>query len=306
MTSPQRRVALWIIVLCAVLAAHCAKSDQAEKQAPAGAEMEDATLATKAEKSKAAAPAAPGKVRQSSDESAANKRDDADRGLQSFMIAPMDLAKERLLEYRITLTYECKDLNRARQELLGIIAKYGYIRSSSATTETRNPSLDADLSVKEALLYDALRDFERLGILLNESITATDHTEGMVRQERTMKREQLRTARKNQSMGQVAPANYNWAEREASLERSENALDAAEHARWQIRDRVAWAQVHINLRGPVAPDYIDVPPYRNAFVGLANLLLRLVYVTIYLLPFIAIIAAIVWKRQSIRSIFKRT
>jgi hypothetical protein len=233
------------------------------------------------------------------------KKDASRPGLIGHFLAPMEFARERLLEYRVDLTYESKELMTSRRELLGIVGKYGFIKGGSSSLENKIPLAVSDVYVKSDKLYEVLQELDRVGTLLAENITVTDHTEEMALQERTVKREQLRIGRKNAASAQVAPATKNWNDIESSLAQSEDKLDASEHAKWKIRDKVAWAWIHVNLKGPDQPERITVPRYTDAFVGMINILLGLLYVIIYILPFVVIAGLIVWKRKQIAAIFRR-
>ncbi len=233
------------------------------------------------------------------------KQHDTGRGIQYPFYTKFDKIPGRQLEYRVDLNFETKDLFSSRQKLLEIVKKYGFIRSSTSSIETSNIFLSAHIAVKSSELYDALLDLQNLGVLLNERISVTDHTEEMVLAERKIKREQLRIARKNRAIDQVAPGAKSWTEREQSLERSEDELDKKEHDQWKIIDNVYWADVHLYIRGPVTADTIEVPRYQNALIGLLNGFLTFLYGLIYLVPFL-VIALIIWiKRDRIRNMFKR-
>jgi hypothetical protein len=234
-----------------------------------------------------------------------DKKDTGRPGLIGHFLAPMEFARERLLEYKVDLTYESGELMRSRRELLGIVAKYGFIKGGSASLDDKVPLAVSDVYVKSDTLYEALQEFDRVGTLRAEHISVTDHTEEMALQERTVKREQLRIGRKNIASAQVAPAAKNWSDIESSLAQSEDKLDASEHAKWKIRDKVAWAWIHVNLKGPDQPERITVPRYTDAFIGMINILLGLLYVIIYSLPFAVIAGLIVWKRKQIAAIFRR-
>ncbi len=235
-------------------------------------------------------------------EAAPGRKDENRGGLIGHFLAPMDFAKERLLEYRVDLTYESGDLLKSRKELLGIVAKYGFIKQAGASLEDQPPVVVSDVLIKSDRIYETLQELDRVGTLVSENISVTDHTEEMALQERTVKREQLRIVRKNAAAGQVAPAAKNWSEIDNSLTQSEDRLDAAEHGKWKIRDKVAWAWIHVNLKGP---DRISVPNYFNAIVGMVNFLLRLLWVVIYLLPLAAIAGLIIWKRKALAALFRR-
>ena len=234
-----------------------------------------------------------------------SKKTEKKQGLVTHFIAPMDYAKERLLEYSVKLTYESHNLLKSRRELLGIISKYGFIKNSTSSVERKNTYMNTGVYIKTDLFYDALRDFEVLGILLNERITVNDHTGNMVLNERKVKREQLRIKRKNRAVGQVTSRSKTWKDTEGSLEKSEDALDRSEHEKWKIKDKISWAFVHLYLKGPRTPDTVEVPDYSNAFVGMINLMLKVFYLVINILPFIIFLILIIWKRKSIGRIFSR-
>jgi hypothetical protein len=226
-------------------------------------------------------------------------------GLDVNFLAPMDKAKGRLLEYSVNLAYETENILESRRKLLELVARYGFIKTSSAVTDTRRPFVNAEIMVKTDLLYEALKDFESLGILKNENISVIDHTENMVLSERSVRRENLRIDRRNRAMGQITAQNRNWQGVEQNIEQSEERLDQAEHGKWQIQDKVAWVRVQVSLAGPDQPNRVDVPLYRNALIGLLNLFLRLVYLLIWLAPFI-VLGIVVWRyRGRILGLLKR-
>jgi len=235
-------------------------------------------------------------------EAAPGKLNEGGVGIIGHFLEPMEFAKERLLEYRIDLTYESGNLQKSRHELLAIVSKYGFIKDANTSLQDQPPEVVSDLFIKSEKIYEALQELDRVGTLVSEQISVTDHTEEMVLQERTVKREQLRVARKNTAAGQVTPAVKSWSEIDNSLTLSEDKLDAAEHGKWKIRDKVAWALIHVNLKGP---DRITVPKYFNAVVGMINFLLKLLWIVIYLIPFMAVAALIIWKRKAIAGIFRR-
>ncbi|MBN1533213.1 MAG: DUF4349 domain-containing protein [Spirochaetes bacterium] len=226
-------------------------------------------------------------------------------GLDVNFLAPMDKAKGRLLEYTVSLSYETENILESRRKLLELVSRYGFITHSTAVADTRQPFVNAEVMVKTELLYEALKDFESLGLLKNENINVIDHTEGMVLNERRVQRENLRIMRRNRAMGQLTAQNKNWEAVEQNIEQSEERLDQAEHGKWQIQDKVAWVRVQVSLRGPDLPNRIDVPLYRNAFIGLLNLTLRLVYLLIWLAPFI-VLGILIWRyRGRLLGILKR-
>ena len=233
------------------------------------------------------------------------KSENAANGLDSHFIIPFDFAQERLIEYTVNVTYETDNLLISRKRLLEIIGKYGFIKSSSASTETSNPTSNTEIQIKAEKLYDALRDLEEIGILKSELIRTNDHTENMILSGRKVRRENIRIIRRGRATRNVSTASKNWAQIENALQNSEDKLDAAEHQKWKIRDKVSWASVNIFLKGPESPNRVEVPLYRNAFIGLANFFLNLLYVIIWLVPFVLIFILFWLNRNRIISVFKR-
>ncbi len=227
------------------------------------------------------------------------------KGLPSHFITPLEQARERLLEYRINVTYESKDVIKSRQDLLAIISRYGFINSSRASTEGKYPYASVELSIRADTLFTALLDFEKIGAMLSETITVIDHTENMVLQEITVKRELLRTLRKSNAISASAPGAKTWVEQDASLSKTEDSLDRAELEKWKIKDRINWAKIHIYIKGPQMPDSIEVPNYGNALVGAVNGVLTFLYAVLYALPLIIIIGVMVWKRGAIKGLLRR-
>lgn len=286
---------LSVLVVCALVLIPSVSCKKAESPQEAGA---PASIERNAEEAKSVADESV----DAKEGQAPGRKDEARGGLIGHFLAPMEFAKERLLEYRVDVTYESGNLQKSRQELLGIVAKYGFIKQAGTSLEDQPPAVSSDLLIKSEKIYDALQDLDRVGTLVSENINVTDHTEEMMLQERTVKREQLRIGRKNTASVQVAPAAKNWSDIENSLTQSEDRLDAAEQSKWKIRDKVAWAWIHVSLKGP---DRISVPNYFNAVVGMVNFFLRLIWVVLYLLPLIAIAGVVIWKRKAIAAVFRR-
>jgi len=223
-------------------------------------------------------------------------------GLGSGTFAAPLNAPGRLLEYNVDVTYRTKDIIAGRSMLFDVAARRGFLMTSSASA--KSASMQVRMAVRSSELLDTLKELDRTGDLVEESINVIDHTENDYGQTLKAKREEIRNIRRNQAMIGDAAAR-NWAERDAALERSEDAADAAKLEKWRIQDRVNWATVTIHLDGPDLPAAVQVPTYRNAFVGLLNLLLWLVYASIYVLPFAAVIGLIIWKKNTIVGIFRR-
>ncbi|HOD13606.1 MAG TPA: DUF4349 domain-containing protein [Spirochaetota bacterium] len=300
MGSIKRFPAILFIAFLVITPFSCKKAESPSEEAAAPASMSEPVMQAKSALDSAGAV----EERKAEADGPPMKPDDG-RGLQGHFLAPMDLAKERLLEYRVEMTYETKNILASRHALLAVVAKYGYVKSGSAVLDESTATAVSDVYVKSEKLYEALMELDKIGTLLAENITATDHTEDMALQNLKEKRERIRIARKGIASGQATAASRNWNDIENSLSQSEDGLDAAEHKKWQIRDKVAWACIHVELNGPEQPGRIKVPKYVNAFIGLLNVLLVVAYGLIYVVPFAALAGVIIWKRKEILGIFRR-
>ena len=220
------------------------------------------------------------------------RRGQGEAGAQDFYLkpgfVPSSLSEERLLEYRIHLSYRTEDFGGARSLLLSVVGKRGFLGETSTSLKDR-ARMQASFAVRSAELTEVLRELDGLGSLRREHITVTDHTEPFVLQQRTASREELRSRRKASvsSTGLVAK---NWAERNAALEQSENALDRATQEQWKLRDRARWARVQIELLGPQTAPIVAIPPYRRALVGLLNLSLDVSYGLLWFSPLLVLLA----------------
>jgi hypothetical protein len=286
--------------VCVVLVAALFSCKKAEK-----AQMEEAEAPMAMESDVAMDKAAVRDVMPGSTEGgAANAARRDGPGLIGHFITPADLASGRLLEYRVELSYETEDLMKSRRELLDATARHGYVKESTSSMEGKRPFVTSEIRVRSERLYDALRDIDRIGTLKSERITVTDHTEGMVLQERAARREQVRITRRGAASAGTAPTAKNWRDIENALEESENRLDASEQEKWRIRDRVAWASVRVEIAGPDLPERIIVPPFGDALVDLANILLGLAYGLVYLVPLGVLVGVVVWNRKRIAALFR--
>lgn len=242
-------------------------------------------------------------------------RDEKERGKDgvkkeglSFFYTPNVKADGRYLEYTAELSYRTKAFAVSRKTLIGIISKYGYVKSESASGEAAE-SMNAEIAVRAANLYDVLTDLDAVGALVSESIETVDHTEAMALSARKSRREAVRIQRRSIAAAQVPLTNTAWDSREASLSRSEDSLDAADQEQWKIDDAVAWAKITISLSGPERPDRIQIPDYRNAFTGIVNGFFYLLYGVIVYLPLILILLGVVFAvwtlRKKIMGLFSR-
>ncbi|TGM73375.1 DUF4349 domain-containing protein [Leptospira mtsangambouensis] len=205
---------------------------------------------------------------------------------------PIQNSTERLLEYQVQLSYQTQDLIKTRKDILGFITKYGYIESSSAVN-TDSPYMSLRIHIRSEKLYEALIELDTYGVLLSEDISTVDHTEGMVWQKVKSNREKIRLTRRSNANNQTSANSKNWEAIEEAITDSENNLDNAEHEIWKIKDKVKWATLSIQFSSPIPSDKIQVPTYKNAFVGILNVFLELTYYLIWMIPFL-ILAAILY------------
>jgi len=228
--------------------------------------------------------------------------------LDFFLIDDFEKSKKRLLEYNINTTYECADLNTARKTLLEIVNEYGFIKNASSSIKQDPYYINAKIFVDASLLYKSLLDLKKIGKLVSEDITVIDLTENMYIKQKIQAREKIRIDRKKKSIESSSPKDNEWLDKENSLEKSEDSLDKSEIEQWKINDQIAWAKININIKAPEKPYSIVVPSFKNAFLGVINLLLQILYVLIYILPFIIIIILlfVLWKKRvQIKEFFKK-
>ncbi len=219
--------------------------------------------------------------------------------LKSMLMFPMEKAKERLLEYHISLSYQCHDFHKARAELINIISQYGFVKSG--TTDIRHTSrLYITAAIQARDIYRFLLDMDRVGTLVTENIRVSDLTEEMVISQRRIRREEIRIERKQKALAGMPAQAKNWQGIEGSISQSEDRFDQAEHAKWKVLDRVSWANVNISLE-PYGS--IHVPPYKKALFELLDLVLWIPYALIYLTPIILLGMLIRWKWGWLKSLF---
>ena len=140
--------------------------------------------------------------------------------MKSMLVRPMEKAAERLLEYHVSLEYQCADFQKARQELLAIVSQYGFIRSGR-TDISGTSSLNLGIAVQAKDLYRFLLDMDRIGKLSGERINVNDLTEQMVLSQRQARREDIRLQRKTRGLAGISAAARNWQTIEESIARSE-------------------------------------------------------------------------------------
>jgi len=234
-----------------------------------------------------------------------NKKQDS-QDLDFYLFEEFEKSKKRLLEYNINAEYECVDLNDARKILLEIVQQYGFIKRASSTIKDNTFNINANIYIEANLLYKALGDFKKIGKMISEDISINDHTENMMIQQKKAAREQIRVQRKIKSIENISTTNINWSERENSLEKSENDLDNTDIEKWKINDQIMWAKITLNINGPQRPFLINTPIYKNVLIGLINVFLQLLYILLWVVPFIIIIllAIVLVKKSNLIKIYK--
>ncbi|TGK82239.1 DUF4349 domain-containing protein [Leptospira noumeaensis] len=220
------------------------------------------------------------------------------------VFVPIQNTTERLLEYQVQLNYQTPDLIKTRKDLLSFITKYGFIESSSAVNMD-SPYMNLRVHIKSEKLYEALIELDTYGVLLSEDISTVDHTEGMVWQKIKSNREKLRLVRRTNANNQTSANSKNWEAIEEAITDSENNLDNSEHEIWKIKDKVKWATLSINFTTPIPADRIQVPVYKNAFIGILNLFLELTYYFIWILPLVIVFGILYFPLKKIYQHFKK-
>ncbi len=219
--------------------------------------------------------------------------------LKSILVFPMDKAKERMLEYNVSLSYQCNDFHKARAELIQIISQYGFLKSGN--TDIRHTSrLFVNAAIQAKDIYRFLLDVDRVGTLISEKFFVNDLTEEMVKSQRRIRREEIRIERKQKALAGMSAQGKNWQGIEGAISQSEDSYDQAEDAKWKILDRVTWANVTISLEPYSA---VHIPPYKKALFELLDLTLWIPYALIYLTPLILLGLLIRWKWGWLKSLF---
>ncbi|MCG6139141.1 DUF4349 domain-containing protein [Leptospira mtsangambouensis] len=282
---------LMVFILFAFLL-QCGKESNSESTAPVEAEMRSMDMPM--EKKVAASPSV----------SQEAKEPPSVENQLGQVFVPIQLTAERLLEYQVQLSYQTQDLIKTRKDILGFITKYGYIESSSAVN-TDSPYMSLRIHIRSEKLYEALIELDTYGVLLSEDIATVDHTEGMVWQKVKSNREKIRFTRRSNANNQTSANSKNWEAIEEAVTDSENNLDNAEHEIWKIKDKVKWATLSIQFSSPIPADKIQVPTYRNAFVGILNVFLELTYYLIWMIPFLLLAAILYFPLQKVYLYFKK-
>lgn len=204
-------------------------------------------------------------------------------------------SNERKLEYNLAVNYQIDSLKPARAFFNQWIPRYGFLLQETASGDS-NGYMTLRVRVRSANLYAALNDLDAIGKLTSENIAVHDHTENAVYQQMLAVREDIRNRRRTLANAQTGTGAKNWEATENLLSQSEDKQLATRMEEWRINDRIGWATLTITLSLPATPYVapVEVPHFRNAFVGLLNVLLQLVYLGIYLVP-IGMIIWLVWR-----------
>ena len=208
----------------------------------------------------------------------------AAESIDSNFIGDFDLADQRYLEYKVTLVYDSRNVLGSRKDLLSLVKKYGFLKTSSTSIYGNNSYFNTEIVVKSDDLIKALQDFYLLGKLKSENLEVIDHTPDLVKNSIDRERAQTRIERRLKYTGKVSTQSRNFTDIESSLASSEDNIDAAKFQKWLLEDRVKWATVNIRIDGPVEKRAIDVPDYKEALIVLLEFSLKLGYVMIVLVP----------------------
>ncbi|EMY62749.1 DUF4349 domain-containing protein [Leptospira terpstrae] len=281
-----------IIFALFVFLLHCGKESNSESTAPVEAEIRSSDM----ESEKKVAPSAPRAEENIEPPSVENQL--------GQVFVPIQNSSERLLEYQVQMSYQTQDLIKTRKDLLSFITKYGFIESSSAVN-TDSPYMSLRVHIRSEKLYEALIELDTYGVLLSEDISTIDHTEGMVWQKIKSNREKIRLGRRNNANNQTSANSKNWQEIEEAVTESENNLDSSEHEIWKIKDKVKWATLSINFSSPIPADKIQIPTYKNAFIGILNVFLELTYYLIWMIPFLILAGLLYLPLKKIYLYFKK-
>ncbi|XDD54580.1 DUF4349 domain-containing protein [Leptospira sp. WS4.C2] len=288
----MRNTLKWIIFILFVITLNCGKESNGESTAPVEAEMRSLDVASE-KKVAPSAPRAEESVEQPSVENQLGQ-----------VFVPFPTSSERLLEYQVQLSYQTQNLIKTRKDILGFITKYGYIESSSAVNAD-SPYMSLRVHIHSEKLYEALIELDTFGVLLSEDISTVDHTEGMVWQKIKSNREKIRLARRSNANNQTSANSKNWQAIEEAVTDSENNLDNSEHEIWKIKDKVKWATLNVNFSTPIPPDKIQVPTYKNAFIGILNVFLELTYYLIWMIPLFFLVGILYFPVKKIGKYFKK-
>ncbi|MCW7469545.1 DUF4349 domain-containing protein [Leptospira kanakyensis] len=281
-----------IFLVLFVFFLNCGKESNEESVAP----LESAKMSSDMAMEKKVAPSAPRAEGISEPEPTPNQL--------GQVFVPIQNTTERLLEYQVQLNYQTPDLIKTRKDLLSFITKYGFIESSSAVNMD-SPYMNLRVHIRSEKLYDALIELDTYGVLLSEDISTVDHTEGMAWQKIKSNREKLRLVRRTNANNQTSANSKNWEAIEEAITDSENNLDNSEHEIWKIKDKVKWATLSINFTTPIPADRIQVPVYKNAFIGILNLFLELTYYFIWILPLVIVLGILYLPLKKIYKRFKK-
>ncbi|MFZ5629440.1 MAG: DUF4349 domain-containing protein [Spirochaetota bacterium] len=293
-TKPSSGILLPVLLLLLAALPHCARE---KSVTPVSQEKKSAGILEAEERPAGASAAAPLAYHEESD-----RRTGHPEVTPFGPVFKPAVSNERRLEYAVNLNYQITDLRSTRAFFNQWIPRYGFLLSESASG-LNGGHLTLQVKVRSAQLYQALSELDSIGTLASEQITVTDHTEAGVLRSLSAAREELRLRRRSAAVQQGGAQSKNWQAAENLLAASEEKDLQNRMEEWRINDRTTWATVSIVLAMPVTPQTatIDMPHFRNAFVGVLNVLLQVFYLSIYLVP-LGFIAWLLWRGfQRLRS-----
>lgn len=278
----MRQYLLVAVIICVVCSAACAKK---EKAAPSSLHT-DGVIAEKS---------------QADSEQAVTDNETSDvsqdLSVQQWFSQKGGFEQERLIEYTIELDYESRNFEKSRDLLLELIKRYGFLRQSSLSN-TDSPYLVTHFSVKSESLFTVLTSLNSIGKITTETINANDRTlenyYNLIRQ----RREQLRSTCRLNALVNVDAGNKNYELREQYLSQSEDALDENEYQMKQLDDAVSWVKISVTIRQK-AQSVFEIPDYRDAFITMIEMFLRLLYVFIVILPYLSCAIVVILFRKPI-------
>ncbi|PJZ65294.1 hypothetical protein CH371_12910 [Leptospira wolffii] len=207
----------------------------------------------------------------------------------------------RLLEYKANLSFTVENFISARKFLLELSSKYGFVLNENFySSDGASPSsMNVTFHVRSSDLYEVLLELDKLGALVSENIEVEDHTESFTLEQIHAKRERIRGARRGELANRASTKTA--AEIEALVAESEDAADSAEFEKWKILDRVSWAKITVHVEGPRMPKSVEVPNFKDAWIDLVEIGLKLLLLFIYILPLAILIGLFVYGFRAARS-----
>lgn len=232
-----------------------------------------------------------------------SKTESKPESLQGWFAQKGDIENQRLLEYTIDIVFETNDFAKSRDILLTTIKKHGFLRSSNLESD-ESKNLTTSFNIKTDSLYSVLNELNSIGTIKRENIATVDHTLGNIRNLIQQRREQIRSERRLYALTESDATRQNYEKREQYLSQSEDALDENEYQMKFVDDAVAWVKINVSITQK-SRSVFTVPDFREAFVTMVEMFLKILYLLIVLLPYILIIIATVLLRKPIAALYHK-